>query len=574
MARKATVLVLSWGICASAAAGQQMPDSGALQNAIIGRALEMPVFPTNTVAKKRHKSARLAPKTGPTVLISRIVFAGNHAIPAQELKAIARPYTGMALHFSDLVALTAEVTKYYRAQGYLAVAYLPRQSLKGGLLRITVVEAKPGQVTIMQGQAHSRVNDALARKFLMRGQAPGKVLSLRAFNRAVQMLNTLPGVTAQAVLKKGGKPGTTDIALLVRKAPALVGSLQTDNYGVRSTGYGTGTLFLDARSPTGHGEEITLLALKSAGLRYANVAATVPLGYGGTRLGASLGTLAYSLGTPYQALQGTGWAQNQALTLSTPLISRHSRQLYATVQLGHRRYYNQTVAGITSHKQAVTAAVGLRWNALDGMFGGGATSARITLTAGNLILSGNATDLANDQATAKRNGGYAKLSFEMQRRQKLGGKSALQVTVRGQLAGKNLDPSEKVYLGGFNGVRAYPTNEAGGDSGMILRAQVERTLPAPAPNAKLVGFAFYDAGYVRLNQTTWTNWNSANPSLRNSYWLQGAGVGMRVKLNHRLELSGVLAERIGNNPGAAANGTDGDGTLQRLRLWVGAKLSF
>ena len=46
----------------------------------------------------------------------------------------------------------------------------------------------------------------------------------------------------------------------------------------------------------------------------------------------------------------------------------------------------------------------------------------------------------------------------------------------GQMAGGNLDPSEKFYLGGSTGVRAYPSGEAGGSTGQLISLELRRQL--------------------------------------------------------------------------------------------------
>ncbi|HQT43770.1 MAG TPA: ShlB/FhaC/HecB family hemolysin secretion/activation protein, partial [Halothiobacillus sp.] len=177
-------------------------------------------------------------------------------------------------------------------------------------------------------------------------------------------------------------------------------------------------------------------------------------------------------------------------------------------------------------------------------------------------------------ATARRNGRYGKLAFSLGRTQIVAPGFDLFVSMNGQYASKNLDPSEKFYLGGYYNVRAYPTNEAGGDNGASFHVQLTRHVPLQTTAAKLDCFTFYDAGFVELNKTLWAGWNSYNPSLPNSYWLQGIGAGANLTLWNRYKITASVSDRIGSNPGANQNGTDGNGTLQQISVWLGAKVSF
>jgi len=131
------------------------------------------------------------------------------------------------------------------------------------------------------------------------------------------------------------------------------------------------------------------------------------------------------------------------------------------------------------------------------------------------------------------------------------------------LASKNLDSSEKFYLGGAGGVRAYPTNEGGGSEGHMLRLELRKRLPG---NLALTGF--YDWGAVTVNKD---NAITGAASL-NHYALQGAGLSLAWATNFGLNLSAMLAHRIGDNPNPTSTGADQDGTLKGNRIWLQASL--
>ena len=147
----------------------------------------------------------------------------------------------------------------------------------------------------------------------------------------------------------------------------------------------------------------------------------------------------------------------------------------------------------------------------------------ISLTRGNLNLSGNRTDLAMDSQTANRHGDFVKIEYSLGRLQRLSEKNYLNVVINGQVAFDNLDSSEKMSLGGPTGVRAYPSGEGMGDTAAVLRTEFRHNF-----SDKWQGIIFYDHGATTLNNRIWTNWNSANENLVNSYQLKGGGIGLNL----------------------------------------------
>lgn len=50
-------------------------------------------------------------------------------------------------------------------------------------------------------------------------------------------------------------------------------------------------------------------------------------------------------------------------------------------------------------------------------------------------------------------------------------------------------------------------------------------------------------------------------------------MGVAWQSSRGLNLSAVLAQRIGSNPGALASGNDQDGSRVRQRLWLSARFT-
>jgi hypothetical protein len=69
--------------------------------------------------------------------------------------------------------------------------------------------------------------------------------------------------------------------------------------------------------------------------------------------------------------------------------------------------------------------------------------------------------------------------------------------------------------------------------------------------------------------------NNINPPANPAAWhLQGAGLSLGWQNKNGLDIKASLAQRIGSNPAAQANGSDNDGTLRRMRVWLAASVTF
>jgi hypothetical protein len=138
-------------------------------------------------------------------------------------------------------------------------------------------------------------------------------------------------------------------------------------------------------------------------------------------------------------------------------------------------------------------------------------------------------------------------------------------SVQGQFANKNLDSSEKLYLGGPGGVRAYPVNEAGGSEGYFASLEARARLPM---SVDLTGF--FDIGSVRVNRDN----DFTGAATPNRLTLKGVGVSAGWTAPFGLNLKATVAHRLGSNPNPTSTGRDQDGSLDMNRIWLQASLPF
>jgi hemolysin activation/secretion protein len=133
--------------------------------------------------------------------------------------------------------------------------------------------------------------------------------------------------------------------------------------------------------------------------------------------------------------------------------------------------------------------------------------------------------------------------------------------LNGQASKTPLDASEKFYLGGMNGVRAYPSSEGGGSVGQLLNLEMRYRLGS---NSTL--FAFYDQGQVVVDP--------ASTAALNRWGLKGYGLGYGFVSAKGINLKAMVAQRLGSNPNPTTTGQDQDGSLVLNRFWLSASVPF
>ena len=143
----------------------------------------------------------------------------------------------------------------------------------------------------------------------------------------------------------------------------------------------------------------------------------------------------------------------------------------------------------------------------------------------------------------------------------------------GQLSDSNLDSSQKFYLGGASGVRAYPTSEGSGSEGYLLSAELHKEL-----TANFTATGFYDYGFARQYIDNTNNSTGAeNATGKNSFNMKGYGTSIEwvgFIGPYRSTVSAIWSRRIRNNPNPQTDGSDSDGSHPGNFYWFKAAMSF
>jgi len=504
------------------------------------------------------------------VLVKGFRITRASVFAEDRLKPLLAPYLGRELGLAELEEAAAAITRYYRERGYfVARAYVPAQEIKDGIVEITVLEGRLGALQIFVAPG-SRAGSSpqTVREILIARQPPGSVIG-KGLERGLLLLNDTPGLSARATLAPGTEPGTSDLSVDVADTALVTGSVDADNYGNRFSGAARVGATAYFNSPTGSGDLGSVRAQFSSGSANTRFGYQVPVGSDGLRVGAVYSVLRYRLGGEFKGLDASGDANDFTATGQYPWVRSRDINLSVATSLSGKHFVNRTAAGgNSSNKTTISTVIGVSGDSRDDRLGGGLNGFSVSLTLGRLDLSGAAADLASDALTAQANGGYQKTNLSVSRLQRLRPQTNLYVSLAAQRASKNLDSSEQFALGGPTGVRAYPTGEAIGDEGALLSLELRQRFAENWENWEVQ--AFYDRGQIHLHKTEWPGWEGANPAIKNSYSLSGAGLGLSYSRPGNLTVRGFLALKSGGNPGQNAGGNDSDNRNSRSRVWIQA----
>lgn len=538
---------------------EQLPDAGRLLREQPKTLPTLPGTPQQLIPAKPADEKPV--EAGPTVQVKGFRITGAKLIPVEELQDQIKSVIGRELSFTELRAVAEGLVAYYAQQGYLAQAVVPPQDVENGIILIEIIEGERGSLNI--NNTGKRAKNDRVQGFVDHRLGEGDPMNLAALGEAVNLLNEQPGVEVKSTLKPGAETGRTDLIMTVADKPLATFSAALSNNGSRGTGVAQAIAGVTLHNPTGMFDQAALLFTKSQGSKFVMGEYSLAVGDSGLRMGVSASRMLYNVTQDsLRASDAHGTATTYGIKADYPIYRQAEYGLSLAGNLDTKKLEDYTVAGNTGDRRVNTATLGLDGKRQDSFAGGGETSFSMAYVLGHSDEDNQAA-ITTDRASRDALGGFSKLKYTLARQQQITDTLFLMANMRGQFAFDNLESSERFSLGGSDGVRAYPSGEAGGDDGWLISLNLIHQF-----SQTLQGTLFVDAGGVRVNHNTWAGWDAGDPSLDNRYTLKGAGVSVDWKMNDHFALTGTLATPIGNNPGRDADGNDADGRDSEIRAWV------
>jgi hemolysin activation/secretion protein len=431
---------------------------------------------------------------GATFKVTGFDIEGNSVIPTAELQAQIASYVGQTLTLAQLYDVADVLTRYYRSKGYgLAYVAPPAQTLKGGNARLQVIEGRVGKVTI-QGNSRTR-GDVLARR--VEGLNPGDVYTNAASERAVMLMNDLPGLQARAVLSPGDTFGTSDVLFDVNES-GYSGDVSVDDYGRVAIGRWRISADVNVNSLTGSGDQLSAGVVHSENnlLNFGKLGYQLPVGTSST-LSANYNRAFYHVGgEQFGGLGIEGSTQSAGLNwLYTDLRTR-SQSLYWGVGVTYNNSRNLTGCCGTTAPPSDRLTTNIMLLQLTMLYNRQYEDQSYWTLGGNFWSNGKSNSDGVSKSAEKGHfefdGSYVKPFAD-----------SWDFVAQGALA-YSLDPlvdSDKYSLGGPGNVRGFQSAEARGDKGVFGSLELQRAF-TPSPKFPLSWGVFLDSGKVWTKAVT------------------------------------------------------------------------
>ena len=531
----------------------QLPNSGQLLQQVPQQPANVP--PSDLDLKMLRPHHERGEDTRP-FLVRSIEISGNTLLPTDKLHALVADSEGKQLTLNELGDVADRISMAYQHAGYpLARAYVPAQTLRDGVVKIAVVEARYGKVVLKNDSAVSNgpLNATLA------PLQPGQPVSNYQLERSLLLLSDIPGALTGSVVRPGQDPGTSDLLVDVTSAPRYTGTVGLDDFGNSYTGRARLGGNFDVNGLLHQGDVLDFSALTSGGgMNYAQGGYKYLLNGQGTTLRAAVSTLHYHLENGLEALDAHGSALVGSVTLSQPIIRNTAGNLYAQVEFDHRLLKDDIeLAFVHNDRHANVWIATLAGDQRDST---GITNFNVSGSHGKITYTDTLADII-DYLTAQTRGTYTKYTASVSRLQQLNPNNALYFGYSQQWANKNLDTSEEFYLGGPNTVRGYDVGVLAGSQGNLLTAEFRHDFNLPKLPGHWQVALFADTGRAQIYK---------NPFIDgvNSGRVSSAGLGLHWAATDNWTFNASAAKPIGSTPVVLGN------VNTKTRFWVQVEKAF
>ncbi len=504
--------------------------------------------PSLDIAPKRA----VKPIAGVKVNVTGFRFSGLTVVSEERVQPLIQKFIGPDRTFEDLQGAADAVSEYLQQQGYfVAQAYLPEQRIEDGVIELAVLEGRLANVRVDRDPGVP-VSQGII-EGLLSPLAPGTVMHRDVVERALFLVSDLRGLSVRSIVEPGPTPGTSNLVVKVSAGRRVDGLIEFDNHGSRFTGehrLGGGINF---NSPFGRGDLLSfrgLLGVPGGGkdLDFGRISYLSPVGNFGTKLGVAYLRLNFHLGTSsFEALNQSGRSEVISVFGLHPVIRTRNLNLFAQASFDAREFEdNRQAVSIVSNRKTKLGTISLVGDSRDTFVGGGINNFSLGYTAGRLEIE-NPNELAADQSALglRTAGRYSRFNGSITRLNSITQNVVAFVSYSFQRADQNLDASEKLGLGGPNGVRAYAVGEATSDESQFFTAEIRAGIPQITfLPGNVAASVFYDIASGKLNKNPPPN--PLNPD--NTRTLQGAGFGLTWARQDDFLVRASLAWRLSGHP--------------------------
>lgn len=513
-----------------------------------------------------------------SIYIKKLTINGDlTSSELEKIRNIEEKYIKRNLEIEEIFKLAQEIEKYFRDAGFiLTQVFIPEQEIVNGVLQLEIEKGTldfDNPIEIFPKD--TRLKKQIAKSYFESITQGG--VNLQKINKSIQNLNEVPGVNYSSIsFKKGKAPGTTTIGLTVDEENLITGSFGINNHGHKYTGSYLANYKLNFNNPTGIGDLINIKTLSSVKpedkfFSY-DMGYGFPIGRNGIRGKLALNAVEYELGDKFKTTPSTGGRISKyTLDLNKSLKRNSYNHLDFVTSLEFNNIKSQSVGNEIANKSVNKASFGLILKPNPKTPSPIFANLIIKATAGNLDLSKNVDLLEADNLLGASGaaGDFIKANIEASLIARVSSGFRVSLNTSYQTSDKNLDDSEKLTLGGFNSIRAFPLGEVTGSEGVSALLEAEFLFRNYKDKIFSSITFFYDGGASRNFVIT----DNIASNIENNEVLEGWGIGFKTEISERFLLDLKWANPL-HKSNTDSNSKNSEGEIMKNRVWLSSEFKF
>ncbi|MBU3694862.1 MAG: ShlB/FhaC/HecB family hemolysin secretion/activation protein [Rhodocyclaceae bacterium] len=441
--------------------------------------------------------------------IKGVRVSGNTLFSQAEIDEVFQTATGPAVTLAALREAAEKLEARFRGQGYfLTRVYVPPQQVKDGIFEVQVIEGFLSAVYV-----DGAPNDALRQRIeaITSPLLNKRPIDLATIERALLLINDLPGVVGTSLLRQGADLGASEIVVTLASLPDSH-LLTFNNTGSRTVGPGTigvNSTFFNPFGRTGSfnvgltqgGDFTNVDELTAFNFRYS-----LPVGTQGAIF--SFGGLASNAlpGGTIRALDIRALSESVSPRLRLPLLRTRPNSIYLDLGLAVNRSRTLLGGNLLTFDKTTVAEATLSW--VQNGWGNGTTNASLSLFQSLPLFDyTHFTAREGNTKTNVKNEDFFKLGLSLTRIQqtRVPNLSVL-AQVQGQWSENRLPVGEYVSYGGVGIGRGFDGGSSSGDKGIggLLELRYDSSVNRAPYIGNLQFYAFVDGGRAFLNDPAGT----------------------------------------------------------------------
>ena len=398
----------------------------------------------------------------------------SELLTTRSINQVLAPYQGRDVSLKELFEAVALLNELYKSKGIsTALALLPPQEIKDGVVKIRLIEAKVGAIEI-SGLQHLQQEFVDGRIHIK----PGDMVSVDQLEEDLIRFNSLYESKLRANVRAGAEVGKTDIIIDVQEAQRYKFTTFVDNASRETIGEGRIGAVFSANNLLGINDSFQAYATDTEGSNNYAISYSAPVADNDLRFDISFnyGDMKLVDG-PFEVLDITGSSRELAVGLTQPFAVGLNRQWAAYGRVAARNSVSE-FSGFTQQDQdLVVVSMGVSGEA---HYGDYAWSIDNSINVGTRLLGGEET-YTYYRANATRIDSLSE---------------GWQLITRGglQYSPSELLPSgEQFQVGGLYSVRGYSEGLLSGRNGYFGSVELRTALNSLPPGTSSNSYPLFQS---------------------------------------------------------------------------------